>query len=558
MKGSLKLFRLKLREIKNSLKFFRDSRFKIFVVTLASLFFLGGLFLLFLEGFQFIQTLPLISFLIVKRLLYLLFLLIFFLLVFSAIVSSYTTLFSRGELDLLFSLPLPYSTLFFVKYLESVFYSSWAFIFVGFPFIMAYSVSLNLPVSFLGIFLIASLPYIFLSASIGILFTQILSRILSLQRWRVYLFAFLVLLTPLFYLFYKMSTLPPLKPELLLMVKQVFRHFRLSQHPYLPGYWISTVLFSFQERDWSSVLRYLSYLYGGALVSFFVNLAVSEKFYFPAFSNSRGSVREKRVRREPLLVPLLRKTFFFLPYSWRALVLKDVKTFFRDARQWSQFLIFFGILLFYIVNLRYYAYIRLNPSFKLLVSMVNLASMGFILSTLTIRFIYPQISLEGRRVWLLKLSSLGLREVVWEKFLLTTFLSLGVVAPLILLTNYFLRNPLYFWFLSLYLVVLMSLGISALSVGLGAVFPNFSSDNPAKIVSGFGGTLTFVLTMVYILLLISLNTIPFYYRFVLRMGGDKLFFTFLRIAVFWSAGITLFTVYFPLRYGIRKISQLEG
>ena len=44
---------------------------------------------------------------------------------------------------------------------------------------------------------------------------------------------------------------------------------------------------------------------------------------------------------------------------------------------------------------------------------------------------------------------------------------------------------------------LMSAALSGLSVGLGALFPNFKEDNPSKIVSSFGGTLCLVISFVY-------------------------------------------------------------
>ena len=54
----------------------------------------------------------------------------------------------------------------------------------------------------------------------------------------------------------------------------------------------------------------------------------------------------------------------------------------------------------------------------------------------------------------------------------------------------------------------MSAALCGLSVGLGALFPNFKEDNPSKIVSGFGGTLCLVASFVYIVLFITLLAFP--------------------------------------------------
>jgi len=45
----------------------------------------------------------------------------------------------------------------------------------------------------------------------------------------------------------------------------------------------------------------------------------------------------------------------------------------------------------------------------------------------------------------------------------------------------------------------MTLTLTGLAVGLGALYPNFKEDNPSKIVSGFGGTFCLVLSFFYIL-----------------------------------------------------------
>src|SRR5204862_2334516 len=53
-------------------------------------------------------------------------------------------------------------------------------------------------------------------------------------------------------------------------------------------------------------------------------------------------------------------------------------------------------------------------------------------------------------------------------------------------------------------IVLMSTGLTALALSLGVLFPNFHDASPAKIVSGFGGTLCLILNFIFILLFMGL------------------------------------------------------
>ena len=78
--------------------------------------------------------------------------------------------------------------------------------------------------------------------------------------------------------------------------------------------------------------------------------------------------------------------------------MKDWRLLRRDPVQWSQFLIFFGLLGLYFLNVDRFN----NPHSDIgyitwinMVSFLNLAVVGLILSTFTTRFIYPMISLEG-------------------------------------------------------------------------------------------------------------------------------------------------------------------
>ena len=95
------------------------------------------------------------------------------------------------------------------------------------------------------------------------------------------------------------------------------------------------------------------------------------------------------------------RVFFFLPNPIRLLILKDLRTFRRDPAQWSQFLIFFGLLAFYFVNIRRLSYDVQKPYWRNLISFLNLSVTALILSTFTSRFIFPLLSLEGRNFWVL-------------------------------------------------------------------------------------------------------------------------------------------------------------
>ena len=197
----------------------------------------------------------------------------------------------------------------------------------------------------------------------------------------------------------------------------------------------------------------------------------------------------------------------FLSPDVRAVVLKDIRIFWRDTAQWGQSLILFGILGIYILNLRFFTeqFTSLfsggrfgGDYFSKLVSFMNLAACALNLATLTTRFVYPQFSLEGKRLWIVGLSPLGLNRVVGVKFMLATVISLAISIPLIWLSSNMLHLPTAQKVFFCGGISVMALALNGLAMGMGVMYPDLKEDNPSKIVSGFGGTFCLVVSFVYI------------------------------------------------------------
>jgi ABC-2 type transport system permease protein len=183
----------------------------------------------------------------------------------------------------------------------------------------------------------------------------------------------------------------------------------------------------------------------------------------------------------------------------RALIIKDARTFWRDTTQWGQSVMLFGLLGVYIINLRHFSYQLSSPFWVNLVSYLNLGACALNLATVTTRFVFPQFSLEGRRLWIVGLAPMGLERVVKTKYWLASCSSLSVTLSLVLLSSWLLKMS---WDRILFFgaaVAVMSFALNGLAVGLGVLYPNFKEANPSKIVSGFGGTLCLVLSFLYIL-----------------------------------------------------------
>jgi ABC-2 type transport system permease protein len=249
----------------------------------------------------------------------------------------------------------------------------------------------------------------------------------------------------------------------------------------------------------------------------------------------------------------------------RLLLVKDLRLFRRDISQWSQFVIFFGLLGLYFFNLRSFNY---NLTYASIISFLNLAVAGLILSTFTTRFVYPMISLEGRRFWILGLLPVHRDQIVWSKFL---FSFLGGILPccgLLWLSDTMLGIPKSLLYIHEICCVVLCLGLSGIAVGLGARMPDLRESSPAKIAAGFGGTLCLVLSSLFIMAVVLIAAAPTHLAMLTRAftGGGPPPVGFLG----WASGpqgtaasllaigvLGVLAAFVPLELGLRAFRRLE-
>ena len=218
----------------------------------------------------------------------------------------------------------------------------------------------------------------------------------------------------------------------------------------------------------------------------------------------------------------------------RSVVRKDMLTFLRDPSQWVQFAVVFGLLLLYVLNLRNLGHGPANDRWSHLIVYANLAVCALAISTLTTRFVFPQFSLEGSRLWILGMAPLGLEKVVIQKWVQATVF-IGILATgLQLLSANMLRLPRDITVLHAVAVWLQTVGLCGIATGLGTILPNLEETNSAKIVSGLGGTLCLICSFLYILVfVVSLKMNPSLGAGLLGSLGWTLLFGGVPMALAW-------------------------
>jgi ABC-2 type transport system permease protein len=261
-------------------------------------------------------------------------------------------------------------------------------------------------------------------------------------------------------------------------------------------------------------------------------------------------------KRSPLILEWLRKACGFFPHDVKAMVMKDIRTFFRDPVQWSQALIFFGLLAIYFANLRSFNYHIQMDHWRNMMGFLNVFSVSAVMCSLGSRFVYPQLSMEGQGFWVLGLSPTSMKRILITKFLMSVTGMLAIGLLLVILSSNMLKVDPDARSVAIRLVAAVSVAVCSLSTGLGAIFLDLRQRNPSAIVSGFGGTLNLVACLGFMLATIVPFSVIYHMEVVLKLGSSQLQRA-LFMANVWLAVILAGTVVLPLWLGLRSLRNRD-
>jgi len=550
---------------------FSQARFRVLTVAVLTVFLWSTLFWLFTDAFRFLDSAiptPDLHDETVQIVFGTFFVTLMVMLVFSAAIILYSTLFKGRDIPLLLTFPGRSERVFLNKFQEAILMSSWAFLLLGSPMLLAYGIVGKAPWYFYVMLIPFLVAFTYIPAGIGALTCLVVVYRLPNVRWHVLGIAALAVIAGGLLTAWSLMSTPASNLLTPRWFQDMLDRLRITQYRLLPSWWLSAGLFAATRREASESVLFLALMISNAL--FFRQAAVwtAAALYRPAFSRLHSRrTSQKRTKafwldRVPArLGPLVSRPI-------QLLMIKDLRLFRRDPVQWSQLLIFTGLLALYFLNIRRFNYDVYYVSWVNLVSFLNVSVVGLLLSTFTTRFIFPMVSLEGRRFWILGLLPIHRDTILWSKFVFAVGASIVPSSLLILLSDVMLGvAPLVLASHQLTCLVLC-FGLSGIAVGLGAKLPSLREESPSRIAAGFGGTLNLVLSTLYILAVVLLTAVPchFYLGASSSRIGDVIsgFARFQSWIEFWllagtlgSLALGLLATAIPLAIGLRAFRRLE-
>lgn len=454
------------------------------------------------------------------KLLALLFLMLLGFLLFSTLITAVSQCFLAKDLALWVAAPVSWWKIFRAKLTEVAVLGSWTALFLAVPVWLAYGSVFDAGPAYYAALVAVIVPSVVLVSALGTLVAVAVVNLFPARRARDLLsLVALVFVAGMVVLFRTMRPEQFVRPEDFGTWADYLVSLSNPMVPWLPSYWASRILGEtlgiYQSTSWSAAGYYMLLLVATTLVVTALAAGVFRQSFRTGFSRSQEARQVKWTRRawwRRMLEGAARP----FPHRVRAIIVKDVSTFFRDPSQWSQMFLLLAVVGVYLYN---FMVLPLDPAggtgyfMRNLLAFLNIALVGLVVTALAARFILPGVSLEGPTLWLLRTSPLTENELLWAKFW-GGFVPIVVVAELlVVLSNALLHTTTQLEVLSIVAVFFLSAAIAGLAVGLGAAYPRFDANDGAEVASGYAGFLFMVLSALLVLFAVTVLAWPVYHTF---------------------------------------------
>lgn len=541
----------------------RNGRLQLAGLTVLAALFSTGIFILVYRALAYFLGFPEFGSILTYKLLSMILVVFFSVLTFSNVVTALSTYYLSEDLDRIIAAPVPAHLFFYGRFVDTVLESSWMIVMFAVPAFLAYGVAHAAGVDF---YLLAALtlpPFLVIPAAIGVAVTSVLVNVFPARRTREVLVLLAIVAFALVYLVLRL--LQPerlLHPESSMGFVQFLTGLDTPSSKLLPTTWAAEALHRALHGEPGAAAFYWLVLVSTAGAFTVLCEMLTTRLYLSGWTKAQEG-RKARFTRRPAWERLVALATAPLGEQMRLLVIKELRTFFRDTSQWSQLVLLLALVVVYVYNFRV---IPLGDAglttfyFRNVIAFFNLALAGFVIAAVAVRFVYPSISLEGRYLWITRSGPVEIGRVWWSKFWIALLPLLVLGQVLALATNYYLDVvPMMTWLSSVTLLAITP-GLVALGLAIGATYPHFGADSASKVAASAGGLIYMIVCVAFIGGVVCLEAWPVYSFFTHRLYETPMSAS-VRLSMAASLGsalalsIGVFVV--SARVGIRRLRALE-
>lgn len=481
------------------------------------------------------------------------------------IVVAYSVMFKSDEVYYLITRPIEFERLFLLKMTESILYSSPTFLLFGSAILIGYGIYFKLswffyPFTILFLFL----PFVFTSAFLGVLILLVIIQLAGKIGIRWTIFSVVMIYLGSLIGFFKTINPKDLVNEVMKYYPHLDFNFSFLDPDllmFLPNHWFSESLFWFTKSDFAFSFKYALLINLSFVFLLIVSILIGNKLYYRSFLISLDLKSTKEIRKSfqkifstsTSVFDFGRKSIF--DAQTEVLLKKEFHQFFRDPSQWLHLGVITFLILIFIMSIAKVDLITTLPFLKTVTYLSVFIFNSFLISSITLRFIYPVISLEAYSFWKIKSSPLHPKKFLMIKIIPYFLFTLLIAEVLNLFSHQTTSIPFTLKFYSFINIFNVALTLSSLNFWFGSYFVTFNEKNPVKIASSQGATIAFLFNIIYLVILVVLFLNPVNKIFSQNSGDNKITnpeLTFISLTLLLTG---ILVNYFSFRSGIKALKK---
>lgn len=477
------------------------------------------------------------------------------------IVVSYSTFFKTREVGFLLTMPISFAKIFLIKFLDNFFYSSSTLLLMVTAALAGYTSYFGLPwyfIPFAVLFLI--LPFMFIAGTLGAITLLVIMRFAATFGIKKVLVTIASVYGTAVILFYNFSSPVQLVTKVFAYFPNINNYFGFLESPaikLLPNHWVADALYWISSGKFIAAGWYVYLLTIVSVLFFLFALFLAKKWFYKTwlvFLNLSSELSVKKKRNGKSVFSFEKKSSL-MPRR-EALVKRELLLFIREPSQWTHFLVMTFLITIFIVSISSIDVMILNAYniyLKTLIYLIIYLFNVFLIASMSLRFIFPLVSLEGETIWKIRSAPLNYKKLMLTR-LFIYFSVIFVIGQLLnFVSNY--QFSIMLTLISQLNTAFVTITLVSLNFGMGAVYANYKEKNPIRVASSQGASLTFLFTIIYLVFLIVLLFAPlsnYFYEF------DKSSLASLSQLIYTSLilGALAFIIsYFSISKGMRQFNK---
>ncbi len=442
-------------------------------------------------------------------------------------VVSFSTLYKSQEVFHLFTKPISFTNIFLIKFLDNFFYSSTTLLLIITAVLLGYGNYFNFSIwVYPFILFLIILPFMFIAGATGVIILLAILRLSSKWGIKKVLITMGLVYVIGIVAFYFVSN--PLK-----LVERVFDYYpNIDQYfgflenylvKFLPNYWVAESLYWISENQ---IERAIPFIYVNLLTSiliFSATLLLANKWYYQTWLTSLKINTELKSQNKYSIL-----FFGFDKNTWvkgfnESILKREFWLFIREPSQWLHLCVMIFLIIIFISSISGIDIIILkayNQYLKTIIFLIVSLFNVFLVASLSLRFVFPLISLEGEAIWKIRSAPINFYQLLTLR-LSIYFTMIFLIGQIIsFFSNY--QFPVQLAIAAQINAAITTITLVSFNFGMGGIFANYKEKNAIRLASSQGASITFLFTLLYLVIIIVILFLPVSdYFYALEKGAER-------------------------------------